>query len=63
MSLFEQMAIMCPTMALLDFTWVMIYAATAKKASQRISKHPRFINRFGGSALVGASGYLALSGK
>ena len=61
--LLAQMLIMCPTMALLDFTWVMIYAASAKKATKTISNNPKFINRFGGSALLGASGYLALSGK
>jgi len=59
--LFEQMAIMCPTMALLDFTWVMLYAASAKKSLGFMREHPLLLNRVGGSALVAASGFLAFS--
>jgi threonine/homoserine/homoserine lactone efflux protein len=59
--LFEQMAIMCPTMALLDFTWVMIYAVSAKKFLGFMHKHPSSLNRVGGSALVAASGFLAFT--
>lgn len=59
--LFSQMAIMCPTMALLDFTWVMIYAVSAKKFLGFTREHPMILNRVGGSALVAASGFLALT--
>ena len=61
--LFLQMAIMCPTMALLDFTWVMIYALSARKFLGFMGKHPTLINRAGGGAMVTASGFLAISQK
>lgn len=59
--LFQQMAIMCPTMALLDFAWVMIYALSARKVLGFMRRRPRAVNAFGGSALLCASGVLALS--
>ncbi len=61
--IFKQMAIMCPTMAVLDFTWVMLYAISAKKFLGFMRVHPMFLNRAGGSALLCASGYLALSSR
>jgi len=59
--LFPQMAIMCPTMAVLDFTWVMLYALSAKKFLGFMKSHPMYLNQVGGSALVAASGFLAFS--
>ena len=59
--LFPQMAIMCPTMAVLDFTWVMLYALSAKKFLGFMKSRPMYLNRVGGSALVAASGFLAFS--
>lgn len=59
--LFQQMAIMCPTMALLDFTWVMIYALSANRFLGFMHRHPSYINRAGGSALVAAAAFLSLS--
>lgn len=61
--LFWQMAIMCPTMALLDFTWVMVYALSARRFLGFMNRHPVIINRAGGSAMVTASGFLAMSNK
>jgi len=59
--LFPQMAIMCPTMAVLDFTWVMLYALSAKKFLGFMKSRPMYLNQVGGSALVAASGILAFS--
>lgn len=59
--LLQQMLIMCPTMALLDFTWVMIYAMTAKRFLGFMRSRPRLLNRVGGSSLLGASCFLAFS--
>lgn len=61
--LFQQMAVMCPTMAVLDFTWVMIYALSAKKFLGFMHDHPMYLNRVGGSALVAASGFLAFTNR
>ena len=61
--LIYQMAILCPTMAILDFTWVMLYAASAKRFLGFLKAKPLFLNRVGGSALLGASAYLAFSSK
>ena len=60
-ALLPQMLIMCPTMALLDFTMVMLYAYTAKKAAHTIKAKGHIINRYGGGALITASGFLATS--
>ena len=61
--LFQQMAIMAPTMAVLDFVMVMVYALSAKKFLGFIRKHPMRLNRTGGSALVLASIFLAFSNR
>jgi len=59
--LMKQMAIMCPTMAILDFAWVMVYAYSAHSFFGFMRRHPHALNRAGGSALVAASGVLAFS--
>ncbi len=56
-----QLAIMCPTMAALDFTFVMIYAVGAKQCFGFLRKHPRLLNRTGGSMLLAAAGLLSVS--
>ncbi|MDB4224833.1 LysE family translocator [Granulosicoccus sp.] len=61
--LFQQMAIMCPTMAVLDFTWVMIYGLSANRFLGFMHNNPMALNRFGGSALISASGFLAFSNR
>ncbi len=61
--LFQQMAIMCPTMALLDFAWVMIYALSAKRFLGFMHNHPMYLNRIGGTALIAASGFLAFTNR
>ncbi len=61
--LFPQMLIMCSTMAILDFSWVMIYAVCATKLVGFMGKHPACINRAGGSVLMAAAGFLALSSR
>ncbi|TBW46395.1 LysE family translocator [Marinobacter halodurans] len=61
--LFQQMAVMCPTMAFLDFTWVMIYVMSAKKFLGFMHNHPMYLNRIGGSALVLASGFLVSTNR
>ncbi|QDF29782.1 LysE family translocator [Halarcobacter anaerophilus] len=62
-SLFLQMSIMCPTMALMDFFFVMFYAFSANKFLNKFEKNIANINKMGGGALIGASGFLALSSK
>ncbi|WP_044417640.1 LysE family translocator [Halarcobacter anaerophilus] len=62
-SLFLQMSIMCPTMALMDFFFVMFYAFNANKFLNKFEKNIANINKMGGGALIGASGFLALSSK
>jgi threonine/homoserine/homoserine lactone efflux protein len=61
--LLNQMLIMCPTMAILDFTCVMFYAISAKKFLGFMQARPMFLNRAGGSALLCASGYLAFASR
>ena len=61
--LFQQMAIMCPTMAVLDFTLVMLYAIGARRFLGFIKNKPRIINQTGGSALILASGYLSTTNR
>lgn len=53
--LLSQMAIMCPTMATLDFSWVMLYALLANKSLHFMKAHPQYMNRIGGTALLGAA--------
>ncbi|WP_432452673.1 LysE family translocator [Agarivorans sp. QJM3NY_29] len=60
---FSQMAIMCPTMALLDFTMVMLYAFSANKVLRAGKARLNVVNRISGGILVGASGALALSSR
>ena len=62
-SLLLQMLILCPTMAFLDFTWVMIYALSANKFLDQFKNNAHYINKVGGTALIGASSFLALSTK
>ncbi|USD43381.1 LysE family translocator [Vibrio sp. SCSIO 43135] len=61
--LLAQMLIMCPTMALLDFTWVMIYAFSARRFLGFMQSCPQLLNRAGGSALLVAAGALAVTGN
>lgn len=61
--LFQQILVMCSTMAILDFSWVMIYAVSAKRLVGFMRNHPAYLNRIGGSALMAASGFLALSSR
>jgi homoserine/homoserine lactone efflux protein len=58
-----QLAIMCPTMAALDFIWVMIYALSAQRFLGFMKSRPRLLNRIGGSALLGASAFLATTSQ
>ena len=57
--LLAQLIIMCPTMALLDFIWVMLYALSAQRFLGFMQNRPALLNRVGGSALLGASAFLA----
>ena len=59
--LLPQMAIMCPTMALLDFTCVMLYAISAKGLLSFLQDSRNYVNQFGGFALLGAAIYLSIS--
>jgi threonine/homoserine/homoserine lactone efflux protein len=59
--LFPQLAIMCPTMAVLDFTCVMLYALSAKGLMSFLQEGRDSVNRFGGLALLGAAIYLSIS--
>lgn len=59
--LLPQMAIMCPTMAILDFTCVMLYALSAKGLMSVLQDSRDFVNRFGGLALLGAAIYLSIT--
>ena len=61
--LLQQMTIMCPTMAILDFSWVMFYALSTKKFLGFMKTHPMVLNRLGGSALVSASIFLMFSSR
>lgn len=54
-----QLSIMCPTMAALDFSFVMLYAAGAKQCLSFLRRHPRLLNRTGGGTLLTAAGVLA----
>lgn len=54
-----QLSIMCPTMALLDFSFVMLYAAGAKQCLGFLRQHPRLLNRAAGGTLMTAAGLLA----
>jgi len=58
---FPQLAIMCPTMALLDFSLVMLYAFSANKVLKASRQKLNVVNRISGGILVAASGALALT--
>lgn len=62
-TLIEQLVIMCPTMAVLDFAWVMTYALSAHRFFGFMKSRPAFLNRVGGAALLGASGLLAATSQ
>ena len=59
--IFPQLAIMCPTMAMLDFTLVMLYAFSANKVLRAGGNKLNIVNRVSGGILVAASGVLALT--
>lgn len=61
--LLMQMAIMCPTMALMDFTLVILYAMGARRFLGFIQRKPRMLNQTGGTALILASGYLSTTNR
>jgi len=61
--LLKQMAVLAPTMAVLDFSLVMLYALSTKKFLGFMRQHPMLLNRMGGGALVLGSGVLALSNR
>jgi len=56
-----QLLVMCPTMAALDFTFVMLYASGARAGLGFLRSHPRLLNRISGTALMGAAGLLAFA--
>ncbi|ASP36403.1 LysE family translocator [Labrenzia sp. VG12] len=56
-----QLLLMCPTMAALDFAFVMLYAAGARAAFGFLRAHPGLLNKVGGTALMGAAGFLAFA--
>jgi len=56
-SLLGQLAIMCPTMTLLDFFRVMLYAVSARCMDRQVARHPRWPGR-----RVGSPGDLARAG-
>lgn len=60
-SLVTQMAIMCPTMALLDFFWVMFYSLSAKRMATTFRQKAGVINKGGGAVLVGAALFMAFA--
>ncbi|WP_420411728.1 LysE family translocator [Roseibium sp.] len=54
-----QLSIMCPTMAALDFSFVMIYAVGAKQLLGFLRQHPKLLNHAGGGTLMAAAGLLS----
>jgi len=61
--IFQQLAIMCPTMALLDFSMVMLYAFSANRVLTTGKEKLHRVNRISGAVLVGVSGALALTSR
>ena len=55
-----QLLAMCPTMALLDFTFVMLYAVGAKGFLGFLRSHPKVLNKVSGAALMSAAGFMGL---
>ena len=62
-SLINQLILMCPTMAVLDFMWVMLYALSAQRFLGFMKSRPSLFNNIGGSALLGASALLATTSQ
>ena len=58
-----QMLIMCPTMVILDFCWVMTYAFSAKQFLGWLINYPNYLNRFGGCVLLAAVMALILNNQ
>lgn len=56
-----QLSIMCPTMAALDFTFVMFYAMGAKQLFGFLRKNPKLLNRASGGMLMAAAGILSVA--
>ncbi|MEM9632720.1 MAG: LysE family translocator [Pseudomonadota bacterium] len=54
----RQLLIMCPTMATMDFTFVMLYAFGAKRLLGFLRSHPKVLNRLSGAALMSAAGFM-----
>ncbi|WP_325894438.1 LysE family translocator [Grimontia sp. NTOU-MAR1] len=59
--LLPQMMVMCPTMVVLDFIWVMTYAVTANKFLYFMHKCPSCLNRLGGIILFSAAVIIAIN--
>jgi hypothetical protein len=60
---FDQALILCPTMAILDFFWVMTYGISAKRVLHKLTASAQLINRIGGSVLLGMAVMLAMVEK
>lgn len=58
-----QLLVMCPTMAALDFVFVMLYASGASGMLGFLKQKPRLLNRLSGSVLVGTAAVLSLAGE
>ncbi|MCV0425807.1 MAG: LysE family translocator [Roseibium sp.] len=59
-NLAKQLLAMCPTMAALDFSFVMLYAVGAKGLLGFLHSHPKLLNRVSGAALMSAAGFMGL---
>lgn len=58
-----QLLVMCPTMAALDFLFVMLYASGANRMLGFLRQKPRLLNRLSGSVLMSAAAFLGLASK
>ncbi|WP_420336061.1 LysE family translocator [Roseibium sp.] len=58
-----QLLVMCPTLAALDFLFVMLYAAGANGMLGFLRQRPRLLNRLSGSVLMSAAAFLGLVSK
>lgn len=58
-----QLVVMCPTMAALDFLFVMLYASGANGMLGFLRQKPRLLNRLSGSVLMSAAAFLGLASK
>ena len=61
--IFQQLLILCPTMAILDFTLVMLYACMAKTLVNANTSSIDIINKISGGLLIGVAGFLAATNK